>query len=116
MFLEIPQYLYESGWAQGSRVIACTQPRRIAATSVAMRVSEEMGVQLGQEVGYSVRFEDMSSSLTRIKYLTDGMLFRETMQDPLLKKYSVIMIDEAHERTLYTDILLGVLKKYVIHN
>jgi ATP-dependent RNA helicase DDX35 len=110
---QIPQYLHEAGWTQGGRVIACTQPRRVAATSIAARVAEEMGVQLGQEVGYSVRFEDMSSSsLTRIKYLTDGMLFRETMMDPLLKRYSVIMIDEAHERSLYTDILLGVLKKY----
>jgi ATP-dependent RNA helicase DDX35 len=109
---QIPQYLHEAGWTQGGRVIACTQPRRVAATSIAARVAEEMGVQLGQEVGYAVRFEDVSSSrLTRIKYMTDGMLFRETMTDPLLKRYSVIMIDEAHERSLYTDILLGVLKK-----
>lgn len=77
---------------------------------------------LGDEVGYSIRFEDLSSPRTRVKYLTDGMLFRETMMDPLLSRYSVIMvrdlknvcspqIDEAHERGAYTDLLLGLLKK-----
>ncbi|KAH7340706.1 P-loop containing nucleoside triphosphate hydrolase protein [Rhizoctonia solani] len=109
---QLPQYLYESGWAANGNVIACTQPRRVAATSVAARVATEVGTVLGDEVGYTIRFEDVSSKTrTRIKYMTDGMLFRETMIDPLLSKYSVIMIDEAHERSIYTDLLLGVLKK-----
>ncbi|KAJ3165388.1 ATPdependent RNA helicase [Geranomyces variabilis] len=109
---QLPQYLHEAGWTADGRVVACTQPRRVAATTVAMRVADEMGVVLGQQVGYTIRFDDCTdSTTTRIKYMTDGMLFRETLVDPLLTKYSVIMIDEAHERTLYTDILVGVLKK-----
>ncbi|KAJ3145964.1 ATPdependent RNA helicase [Geranomyces michiganensis] len=109
---QLPQYLHEAGWTNGGRMVACTQPRRVAATTVATRVAEEMGVVLGQQVGYTIRFDDCSdTTTTRIKYMTDGMLFRETLLDPLLTKYSAIMIDEAHERTLYTDILLGVLKK-----
>ena len=95
-------------------MVACTQPRRVAATTVAQRVAEEMQVNLGMEVGYTIRFEDCTDpgGKTRIKYMTDGMLFREALMDPLLSQYSVIMLDEAHERTLYTDILMGVLKKY----
>lgn len=109
---QIPQYLKEAGWADGGRVIACTQPRRLAVQSVASRVAEEMGVKLGEEVGYTIRFEDISNpDLTRIKFLTDGVLLREMMDDPLLSKYSVIMVDEAHERSISTDILLGLLKK-----
>ncbi|GFQ05352.1 probable ATP-dependent RNA helicase dhx35 [Phtheirospermum japonicum] len=109
---QIPQYLKEAGWAEGGRLIACTQPRRLAVQSVASRVSEEMGVRLGEEVGYTIRFEDITNpELTRIKFLTDGVLLREMMDDPLLSKYSVIMVDEAHERSLSTDILLGLLKK-----
>ncbi|RUS22224.1 hypothetical protein BC937DRAFT_89952 [Endogone sp. FLAS-F59071] len=109
---QIPQYLDEAGWTAEGRVMACTQPRRVAATTVAQRVAEEMNVKLGEEVGYTIRFEDVSSTTkTRIKYMTDGMLFRETLIDPLLTRYSVIMIDEAHERSLYTDVLIGVLKK-----
>ena len=101
----------EAGWTTNGKQVACTQPRRIAATSVAERVAEEKNCRLGGEVGYLIRFEDQTSQQTRIKYMTDGMLFRETMIDPLLSRYSVIMIDEAHERSLYTDILLGVIKK-----
>ncbi|KAK4692609.1 hypothetical protein P7C71_g4626, partial [Lecanoromycetidae sp. Uapishka_2] len=86
-------------------------PRRVAATTVATRVAEEMGCKLGEEVGYSIRFEDLTSARTRIKFLTDGLLLREALADPLLSRYSVIMVDEAHERSLSTDILLGVLKK-----
>ncbi|KAL7591840.1 hypothetical protein Lser_V15G32335 [Lactuca serriola] len=109
---QIPQYLKEAGWADGGRIIACTQPRRLAVQSVAARLAEEMGVKLGEEVGYTIRFEDVTNSeLTRIKFLTDGVLLREMMDDPLLSKYSVIMVDEAHERSLSTDILLGLLKK-----
>jgi ATP-dependent RNA helicase DDX35 len=70
-----------------------------------------MNCSVGGEVGYLIRFDDQTSDKTKIKYMTDGMLFRETMIDPLLTKYSVIMIDEAHERSLYTDILIGVIKK-----
>ena len=87
------------------------QPRRVAATTVAIRVAEEVGCKLGEEVGYSIRFEDVTSAATRIKFLTDGLLLREALVDPLLSRYSVIMVDEAHERSLSTDILLGVLKK-----
>ncbi|GLB35219.1 putative helicase associated domain (HA2) Add an annotation [Lyophyllum shimeji] len=109
---QLPQYLYEAGWAAEGSVIACTQPRRVAATSVATRVAAEVGTILGDEVGYTIRFEDVSSKeRTRILYMTDGMLFRETLVDPLLSRYSAIMIDEAHERSVYTDLLLGVLKK-----
>ncbi|XP_048132237.1 probable pre-mRNA-splicing factor ATP-dependent RNA helicase DEAH9 isoform X3 [Rhodamnia argentea] len=108
---QIPQYLKEAGWADGGRVIACTQPRRLAVQAVASRVAEEMGVKLGEEVGYTIRFEDATSTGTLIKFLTDGVLLREMMDDPLLTKYSVIMVDEAHERSISTDILLGLLKK-----
>ncbi|KAJ3554582.1 hypothetical protein NM688_g3031 [Phlebia brevispora] len=117
---QLPQYLYEAGWASDGNIIACTQPRRVAATSVAGRVATEVGTILGDEarilnvikVGYTIRFEDVSDKeRTRILYLTDGMLFRETLIDPLLSRYSVIMIDEAHERSIYTDLLLGLLKK-----
>lgn len=83
----------------------------MAATSVAARVAEEMRCKLGEEVGYSIRFEDVTSASTRIKFLTDGMLLREALVDPLLSRYSVIMVDEAHERSLSTDVLLGILKK-----
>lgn len=83
----------------------------MAATTVAARVAEEVGCQIGEEVGYSIRFEDLTSAKTRIKFLTDGLLLREALADPLLSRYSVIMVDEAHERSLSTDILLGVLKK-----
>jgi pre-mRNA-splicing factor ATP-dependent RNA helicase DHX15/PRP43 len=78
--------------------------------SVAQRVSEEMDVNLGEEVGYSIRFEDQTSKKTILKYMTDGMLLREAMMDHMLKKYSVIILDEAHERTLNTDVLFGLIK------
>uniref|UniRef100_A0A3Q3IRP0 RNA helicase n=1 Tax=Monopterus albus TaxID=43700 RepID=A0A3Q3IRP0_MONAL len=95
------------------RAVACTQPRRVAAMSVAQRVADEMDVVLGQEVGYSIRFEDCSSAKTVLKYMTDGMLLREAMNDPLMERYGVVILDEAHERTLATDILMGVLKEVV---
>ncbi|EEY17555.1 pre-mRNA-splicing factor ATP-dependent RNA helicase prp22 [Verticillium alfalfae VaMs.102] len=108
---QIPQFLEASGWADGGKVIGVTQPRRVAATTVALRVAEEVGCEVGKEVGYSIRFEDVTSSSTRIKFLTDGLLIREALVDPLLSRYSVIMVDEAHERSISTDILLGLLKK-----
>jgi len=93
------------------KTVACCQPRRVAAMTIAQRVADEMDVQLGQQVGYNIRFEDCVSKLTLLKYMTDGMLLREVMTDPYLDKYSVIIIDEVHERTLATDILLGVVKE-----
>ncbi|KAK1296057.1 putative pre-mRNA-splicing factor ATP-dependent RNA helicase [Acorus calamus] len=106
---QIPQYLHEAGYTKRGK-IGCTQPRRVAAMSVAARVSQEMGVKLGHEVGYSIRFEDCTSEKTVIKYMTDGMLLREFLGEPDLASYSVVMVDEAHERTLSTDILFGLLK------
>lgn len=94
--------------------VACTQPRRVAAMSVAARVAEEMGVKLGEQVGYSIRFESCTSSKTVLKYLTDGMLLREAMNDSRLSQYGVIILDEVHERTLSTDILMGVLKQLIM--
>ncbi|KAE8445653.1 hypothetical protein EG329_012950 [Mollisiaceae sp. DMI_Dod_QoI] len=108
---QIPQYLEQAGWCSDAKVIAVTQPRRVAATTVAVRVAEEVGCEVGKEVGYSIRFEDVTSAATKIKFLTDGLLLREALVDPLLSRYSVIMVDEAHERSLSTDVLLGVLKK-----
>ncbi|XP_050877487.1 probable pre-mRNA-splicing factor ATP-dependent RNA helicase DEAH9 isoform X2 [Lathyrus oleraceus] len=109
---QIPQYLIEAGWAAGGRLIACTQPRRLAVQAVSSRVAQEMGVKLGDQVGYTIRFEDVTKQdETVLKFVTDGVLLREMMNDPLLTKYSVIMVDEAHERSISTDILLGLLKK-----
>ncbi|KAH9818734.1 Zgc:158828 protein [Melampsora americana] len=109
---QLTQFLYHAGWCNQNQKIACTQPRRVAVINLAQRVNEEMGEVLGDLVGYTVRFEDHSSKTkTKIKYLTDGVLFREVLMDPLLSSYSVIIIDEAHERSIYTDLLLGVLKK-----
>ncbi|KAG1749743.1 P-loop containing nucleoside triphosphate hydrolase protein [Suillus paluster] len=107
---QMVQYLAEAGFADKGR-IGCTQPRRVAAMSVAKRVAEEVGCRLGQEVGYTIRFEDCTSPETKIKYMTDGMLQRESVIDPLCSQYSVVMLDEAHERTIATDVLFGLLKK-----
>ena len=105
---QIPQFLLEAGYYGG---IVCTQPRRVAAMSIAKRVSQEMEVELGKQVGYTVRFDDKTSSDTLIKYATDGLLLKEATTDHDLKKYQIIIIDEAHERTLATDILFGFLKE-----
>lgn len=111
---QIPQYLHEAGYTKHRKMIACTQPRRVAAMSVAARVSQEMGVKLGHEVGYSIRFEDCTSKKTIVKYMTDGMLLREFLAQPELDSYSVVMVDEAHERTLSTDILFGLLRMLLV--
>ena len=107
---QIPQYLHEAGYTKDGLKVGCTQPRRVAAMSVAARVAEEMGVKVGNEVGYSIRFEDATSDKTILKYMTDGMLLREFLTEPDLGAYSALMIDEAHERTLHTDILFGLVK------
>eukprot|EP01083_Nonionella_stella_P081646 225024_1 len=109
---QMTQYLAECGYASKGK-IGCTQPRRVAAMSVAKRVSEEFGCRLGQEVGYTIRFEDCTSPETVIKYMTDGMLLREALLDRDMAKYSVIVLDEAHERTIHTDVLFGLLKACV---
>lgn len=109
---QIPQYVvYDELPKVTGKLVACTQPRRVAATSVAQRVANEMDVPLGDEVGYSVRFDDCSSSKTMLKYMTDGMLLREAMHDHDMSRYSCIILDEAHERTLATDILMALLKQ-----
>jgi ATP-dependent RNA helicase DHX8/PRP22 len=110
---QMTQYLAEAGYGN-ELIIGCTQPRRVAAMSVAKRVAEEVGCKLGNEVGYTIRFEDNTSPETRIKYMTDGILQREILLDPMLNKYSCIMLDEAHERTIATDVLFGLLKKTLI--
>jgi ATP-dependent RNA helicase DHX8/PRP22 len=106
---QMTQYMIELGLGKKG-MIGCTQPRRVAAISVAKRVAEEYGCALGEQVGYSIRFDDTTSSDTIIKYQTDGMLMREYLADNDLKRYSVLMLDEAHERTIHTDVLFGLLK------
>jgi pre-mRNA-splicing factor ATP-dependent RNA helicase DHX16 len=106
---QMTQYLVEAGYGKRG-LLGCTQPRRVAAMSVAKRVADELGCKLGHEVGYSIRFEDCTSERTVLKYMTDGMLLREFLSEPDLAGYSVMMLDEAHERTLHTDVLFGLLK------
>lgn len=107
---QLTQFLLEDGY--GNRgMIGCTQPRRVAAMSVAKRVSEEMECKLGSTVGYAIRFEDCTSKETVIKYMTDGVLLRESLNEPNLDRYSCVIMDEAHERALNTDVLMGLFKK-----
>ena len=112
---QLPQFLAESfgGVSEGvsEGCIVCTQPRRVAAITIAQRVAKERGAVVGKEVGYSIRFDDQSCAATRIKYATDGVLLREIMTDTELSKYSVVILDEAHERSLQTDILIGLLSQ-----
>jgi len=110
---QMTQYLAEEGYTSNGK-IGCTQPRRVAAMSVAKRVSEEFGCRLGEEVGYAIRFEDCTSPETVIKYMTDGMLLREALLDDSMSAYSVIILDEAHERTIHTDVLFGLLKEILV--
>ena len=110
---QMTQYLGEMGFTS-TGMIGCTQPRRVAAMSVAKRVAEEFGCQLGEEVGYTIRFEDMTTPDTVIKYMTDGMLMREYLADCMLQRYSALILDEAHERTIHTDVLFGLLKELVL--
>lgn len=107
---QLPQILYEEGYHHNG-MIGITQPRRMAAISVAKRVSEEMNVKIGENVGFTVRFNDFTSDLTEVKFMTDGVLLRETLNDSDLNKYSCVIMDEAHERSLNTDILFGIFKK-----
>ena len=109
---QIAQYLHEDGYTTFG-VVGCTQPRRVAAMSVAKRVSEEIGCELGETVGYSIRFEDVTGPNTVLKYMTDGVLLRESLTEGDLDKYACVIMDEAHERSLNTDILFGILKKVV---
>ncbi|CAK1586489.1 unnamed protein product [Parnassius mnemosyne] len=107
---QLTQYLHEEGFTRLGTV-GCTQPRRVAAMSVAKRVSDEMGCKLGEEVGYAIRFEDCTSPNTVIKYMTDGILLREGLREPDLDNYCAIIMDEAHERSLSTDMLFGLLRE-----
>ena len=138
---QLTQYLHEDGYTQFG-MIGCTQPRRVAAMSVAKRVADEMEGEftylvqkvsflrwqkfrislhkivifigeLGDEVGYSIRFEDCTSDKTLIKYMTDGILLRESLREPDLDHYSAIIMDEAHERSLNTDVLFGLLRSVI---
>lgn len=110
---QLPQFLMDE-FTKNGRLIGITQPRRVAAISVAKRVSEETDTTVGDYIGYSVRFNESISARTKLKYMTDGMLLRETMMDESLSKYSVVVLDEVHERSLNSDILLATLKKLVL--
>ncbi|CAJ0635811.1 6311_t:CDS:10 [Entrophospora sp. SA101] len=109
---QLTQYLHEDGYSKYG-IIGCTQPRRVAAMSVAKRVSEEMDCKLGTTVGYAIRFEDCTSESTLIKYMTDGVMLRESLKEPDLDHYSTVIMDEAHERSLQTDVLMGLLRQVI---
>ncbi|KAL3975583.1 reticulon-4-interacting protein 1, mitochondrial [Sarotherodon galilaeus] len=109
---QVPQFLYEAGYASGGRMIGITEPRRVAAVSMSHRVAKEMNLPT-QVVSYQIRYEGNVTSDTKIKFMTDGVLLKEIQKDFLLQKYSAIIIDEAHERSVYTDILIGLLSRIV---
>src|SRR6266496_1634886 len=106
---QIPKMCLEAGLGIEA-MIGCTQPRRVAALSISRRIAEELSVTWGREVGCKIRFDDRSSAHTYIKLMTDGILLAETQGDPLLPEYNALIIDEAHERSLNIDFLLGYLK------
>ena len=106
---QVPKYIYQNNLNK-NKMIAVTQPRRVAAVTISQRVAKELDTKLGNKVGYSIRFDKKVSENTKIEYLTDGMLLREAILDPLLSKYSVIVLDEVHERTVNTDVLLSIIK------
>lgn len=108
---QLPKIALQLGRGQRGRKIGCTQPRRIAATSVSKRVADELNVNLGEEVGYQIRFEDRTQPKTKIKFMTDGVLLAETRSNRLLKQYDTLIIDEAHERSLNIDFILGYLHR-----
>ncbi|CAJ0930859.1 unnamed protein product, partial [Mesorhabditis belari] len=108
---QLPKLCLEAGWCENGGRIAITQPRRVAAISLGIRVSEEMETDLGSKVGYRVRFEAEAGPQCQLLYMTDGILLREAMMDPLLKEYSGVIIDEAHERSLHSDVLLAVVRR-----
>ncbi|XP_031161876.1 probable ATP-dependent RNA helicase DHX37 isoform X2 [Sander lucioperca] len=109
---QVPQFLYEAGYASGSEIIGITEPRRVAAVSMSHRVAKEMNLST-RVVSYQIRYEGNVTSDTKIKFMTDGVLLKEIQKDFLLQRYSVIIIDEAHERSVYTDILIGLLSRIV---
>lgn len=109
---QIPKMCLEAG--RGIRgVIGCTQPRRVAAVTVAQRIAEELGEEVGRSIGYKIRFEDRSGPRPLIKLMTDGILLMEAQTDPRLRAYDTIIVDEAHERSLNIDFTLGILKKLI---
>jgi HrpA-like RNA helicase len=108
---QLPQYLCDNLIGLNKGCVVCTQPRRVAAVTIAKRVAAERNCVLGEEVGYSIRFDDCSGSNTKIKFATDGVLLREALTDRTLSRYKVVILDEAHERSLQTDILMGILKE-----
>jgi pre-mRNA-splicing factor ATP-dependent RNA helicase DHX16 len=110
---QIPQYLYESGYCNNKKKICITQPRRVAAMSVATRVAFEMNVKCGHEVGYAIRFEENVTLTTKIIYMTDGIFLRYLLSDNQMSDFSVIIIDEAHERSIYTDVIFGIIKQLI---
>ncbi|KAJ0976428.1 hypothetical protein J5N97_018393 [Dioscorea zingiberensis] len=113
---QIPQFIIEAGYASNGKKVVCVEPRRLVATAISCRVAQEMGVIIGEEVGYSVQFEDCRGPKTTLMYLTDGTLLRELLADQVLQSYGVIVLDEAHLRTLATDLLLGFLKRLIDRN
>ena len=109
---QLPVILHEAGYSR-SGMIGVTQPRRIAALSVSEFISKQLKEPMPGLVGYKMRFEDKTSSDTKIKIMTDGILLQELKLDPWLSKYSVILVDEAHERSLNIDFILGLLKRII---